>query len=327
MKILVTGGAGFIGSHLVDLFVANGEDVVIVDNLATGKKENLNIKNFSENFCGSKIHEKGFLNVNAKFYKADICDFEKLKEIFNLEKPRIVIHCAANPMLRLSIEDPLYDARVNILGTISVLECCRIFNVRKIIYTSTGGARVGEPEYLPVDEKHPLNPCSPYGISKHSAEHYVWMYNQIYGLDYLIFCFGNVYGPRDDAVTGRLIPVFIEKMLKGESPKIFGDGLQTRDFIYVKDLAEFIVESINKKPFHKLFHLANGKQISVNEVWMLLKNISGFAGNAEHIEAVKGEVRDIVLDIGLARTELEWEPKTSFEKGLKETWEWFQYLR
>jgi len=304
MKILVTGGAGFIGSHLVDLLVKHGDEVVVVDNLKTGKDRNI--------------------NVNSKFYKVDITDFEKLKEVFGLEKPDYVLHLAANSMLRLSIENPFYDAHVNVLGTISVLECCRIFNVRKIIYTSTGGARVGEPEYLPVDEKHPLNPCSPYGISKHSAEHYVWMYNKIYGLDYLIFCFGNVYGPRDDSKTGRLIPVFIEMLLKGEAPKIFGDGNQTRDFIYVKDLAEFIVDSINKKPVHKLFHLANGQQISVNQVWGFLKDISGFAGDALHIDAVKGEVRDIVLDISLACSELGWKPKTSIEEGLRETWEWFK---
>ena len=304
MKILVTGGAGFIGSWIADLLLEKGHEAVIVDNLETGKKENINWK--------------------AKFYETSICDFGKLDEIFRREKPEIIIHLAANPMLRLSLENPVYDANVNIIGTINVLECCRRNNVRKIIYTSTGGARVGEPEYLPVDEKHPLNPCSPYGISKHSAEHYLWAYNKLYGLDYLIFCFGNVYGSRDDSRTGRLIPVFIEKMLKKETPKIFGDGGQTRDFIYVEDLAEFIVDSINKSPSHKLFHLANGKQVSVNEVAGLLKNIIGFEGEIEYADAVKGEVKDIVLDISLARRELGWNPKTSLENGLRKTVEWFR---
>ncbi len=305
MKVLVTGGCGFIGSQIVDLLVEKGDEVVVVDNLVTGKKENLNYFD------------------KLKFYEVDICDFEDLEKVFELEKPEIVFHLAANPMLRKSIEDPVYDARVNILGTINVLECCKN-KVRKIIYTSTGGARVGEPEYLPVDEKHSLNPCSPYGISKHSAEHYVWAYNKLYGLDYLIFCFGNVYGPRDDAMTGRLIPVFIEKMLNEESPKIFGDGEQTRDFIYVKDLAEFIVNSVDKNPEHKLFHLANGKQVSVNEVFSLLKEITGFKNDAEKIEAIKGEVRDIVLDISLVKKELDWSSKTNIEKGLKESVEWFR---
>jgi len=317
MKILVTGGCGFIGSWIADLLVEKGDEVVVVDNLSTGKKENL--ANFDK----------------LKFYEVDICNFNDLERVFNLEKPEIVFHLAANPMLRKSIENPVYDAKINILGTINVLECCKN-KVRKIIYTSTGGARVGEPEYLPVDEKHFLNPCSPYGISKHTAEHYVWAYNKLYGLDYLIFCFGNVYGPRDDSMTGRLIPVFIEKMLKkeshpnedndikNESPKIFGDGEQTRDFIYVKDLAGFLVNSVDKNSEHKLFHLANGKQISVNRVFRLLKEIIGFEEEAEKIEGIKGEVRDIVLDISLVKKELDWNSKTDIEKGLKESVEWFR---
>lgn len=305
MKVLVTGGCGFIGSWVVDYLVEKEYEVIVVDNLSIGKKES-------------------WESEGVRFYELDINDFESLNKIFDVESPELVFHLAANAMLRVSLEDPLYDARCNILGTISVLECCRLNKVRKIIYTSTGGARVGEPKYLPVDEKHPLNPCSPYGISKHTAEHYVWMYNQLYGLDYLIFCFGNVYGPRDDPRSGRLIPFFIDLMLKNQTPKIFGDGLQTRDFIYVKDLAEFIVDSANKNPEHKLFHLANGKQISVNEVWRDLKDVFGFQGEAEHVAAIKGEVRDIVLDISLAKDELGWNPKTSIGEGIAETIRWFK---
>ena len=303
-KFLVTGGAGFIGSHIVDNLVEKGGEVIVIDDLRTGKKENINL-------C-------------AKFYETDICNMGELRRIFEFEKPEIVLHLAANPMLRKSLEDPAYDARVNILGSINVLECCRLNGVKKIIYTSTGGARVGEPEYLPVDENHPLNPCSPYGVSKHTAEHYVWMYNKLYGLDYLMFCFGNVYGPRDDPITKRVTAIFASKMLKNEVPQIFGDGDQTRDFIYVKDLAEFIVNSIDKNPEHKLFHLANGKQISVNQIVDILKNEIGFKGEIEHVDAIVGEVRDIVLDISLAEKELGWKPKHSFEEGLKETVEWFR---
>ena len=307
MKILITGGCGFIGSWLVDKLVEKGNEVIVIDNLSSSKKENL--ANFEK----------------IKFYLLDICEHEKLNEIFKNEKPEIVFHLAAQVMLRKSLEDPLYDARTNILGTISVLEACKKNNIRKIIYTSTGGARVGEPEYLPVDEKHPLNPTSPYGISKHSAEHYVWMYNKLYNLDYLIFCFGNVYGPHDDPNTKRLIPLFVDMIMKNEAPKIFGDGEQTRDFIYVTDLVEFMIESIDKigKTKHKLFHLANGEQVSVNEVFMLLKEISGFRSEVERVEAVKGEVRDIVLDISLVKNELDWNPKTNIKTGLEETWKWF----
>lgn len=305
MKVLVTGGAGFIGSWMVDFLVEKDYKVVVVDNLSIGKRNN-------------------WKSEGVKFYELDISDFESLRKIFDVEKPEIVFHLAANSMLRKSLEDPLYDAKCNILGVISVLECCRLNNVRKIIYTSTGGARVGEPKYLPVDENHPMNPCSPYGISKHSAEHYVWMYNQLYGLDYLIFCFGNVYGPRDNPRSGRLIPFFVNLMLRNQTPQIFGDGLQTRDFIYVKDLTEFMVECIDKRPEHKIFNLARGIQTSVNDVWRHLKDVFGFYGEAEHIAPVKGEVRDIVLDISLAKDELGWNPKTSIEEGIAETVEWFK---
>jgi UDP-glucose 4-epimerase len=302
MKILVTGGAGFIGSHVVDCLVRKEHEVVVVDDLSSGKEE--------------------FVNEKAKFYKKDVT--ENLDDIFEVEKPEIVLHMAANIMLRHSMEDPIYDAKNNIIATINVLEVCRKFKVRKIIYTSTGGARVGNPEYMPVDEDHPINPTSPYGISKHTGEHYVWLYKELYGLDYLIFCFGNVYGPREDPRTKRLSALFIQKLLNDETPEIFGDGEQTRDFLYVLDLAEFIVESINKNPEHKLFHIANGKGTSVNKVFEILKNISGFKKNAKHIEAVKGEVKDIVLDTSLAQKELGWEPTRSVEEGLKATFEWFK---
>jgi UDP-glucose 4-epimerase len=205
-----------------------------------------------------------------------------------------------------------------------VLEGCRKNNVKKIIYTSTGGARYGNPKYLPVDENHPLEPSAPYGVSKHTAEHYVKLYSDLYGLDYLIFCFGNVYGPRDDPKCKRVTALFSEMILRGEQPKIFGDGGQTRDYLYVLDLAEFIADSIEKTPEHKLFNLANGTQISVNEIFQKLKQISGFQKDALHIDAVKGEVRDICLDTTLAQKELGWKPKTTMDEGLKTT---FEYLK
>lgn len=302
LKCLVTGGAGFVGSHIVDSLIEKGHEVVIIDDLSTGKKENLNEK--------------------ANFYEADIT--ENIYPIFQKENPEIVIHAAAQVMLRKSLEDPLKDSKINILGTINILEACKKSNVKKIIYTSTGGARVGEPESLPVSEDHPLSPCSPYGISKHTAEHYVWMYHELYDLDYLIFCFGNVYGPRDDPKCHRVTCLFADHMLKGETPTIFGDGNQTRDFIYVKDLADFIVRSIEKNPEHKLFHLANGDQIKVNEIFEILKEIIDFKGEAKHIEGIKGEVKDMVLDTKLVKKELGWKPVKSFEDGLRETVEWLR---
>ena len=304
MKILVTGGCGFIGSHLVDKLVEKKYEVVVFDDLSTGKKERL--------------------NSHAKLIVADIRNASQINEIFLKEKPEMVIHTAAQVMLRKSIEEPIFDATTNIIGTINVLEACKKSHVKKIIYTSTGGARYGEPEYLPVDEKHPIHPSAPYGISKHTAEHYVKAYSDLYGFDYLIFCFGNVYGPRDDPSCKRVTALFSEAMIIGENPTIFGDGGQTRDFLYVLDLADFIVNSLEKEPEHKLFNLANGTQTSVTEIFNELKEISGFSGEAKHIDAIKGEIRDICLDTSLAQKELGWKPKTIMKEGLKQTYLWLK---
>lgn len=298
MKVLVTGGCGFIGSHIVDKLVEKEHKVIIVDNLSSGKKERLNPK--------------------AIFYLADITNGKQINEVFQKEKPEIVIHTAAQVMLRRSIDEPVFDAITNIIGTINVLEACKSSGVKRIIYTSTGGARYGNPIYLPVDEKHEINPSAPYGISKHTAEHYVKAYSDLYGFDYLIFCFGNVYGPRDDPKCKRVTAIFSEMMINGEQPVIFGDGEQTRDFIYVLDIASFIADSLEKKPYHKIFNLANGTQVSVNRIFNELKELSGYVGEAKHIEAVKGEVRDIVLDTTLAQKELGWFPKTTLREGLRD---------
>ncbi|MFC1632631.1 NAD-dependent epimerase/dehydratase family protein [Patescibacteria group bacterium] len=302
MKIIVTGGAGFIGSHIVDALIKKGHKVVVLDDLSTGKKE--------------------YVNKKAKFYKISVTG--NINKLFLKEKPNLVIHAAGQVMLRKSIEDPADDAKRNIIGTINVLEGCRVSGVKKIIYLSTGGARVGEPEYLPVDELHPLNPCSPYGISKHTAEHYIHMYSLVYGLKYLIFGFGNVYGPRDDWRTNRVTTLFAYLMLQGKTPTIYGDGDQTRDFIYVQDLVDFVVRSINKNPKHKLFHIANGKQVSVNQIYSELQKLTNFTGLPQHKKAIKGEVRDIKLDTRLARRELGWKPKYTLKQGLAETVEWFK---
>jgi len=302
MKILVTGGAGFVGSHVVDDLIDKKYEVFVIDNLSTGKRE--------------------FLNPKAVFYERDIT--KGVIDIFEKEKPDVVIHAAAQVMLRRSIEEPVFDAETNIIGTIQVLEGCRKSGVKKIIYTSTGGARYGEPEYLPVGEKHPIKPLAPYGISKHTAEHYIEVYSTLYGIDYLIFCFGNVYGPRDDPRFGRVIAVFCKAILEGKSPTIFGDGKQVRDFVYVKDLADFIVGSVNKKPKSKIFNIANGEEVSVNRIFEELKSISDFKKEPQRGSAVKGEVREIVLDPTLAKTELGWAPKTSLKQGLAQTYMYFK---
>ena len=304
-KILVTGGAGFIGSTVVDTLVEKYKcTIVVVDNLSTGKKK--------------------YVNNKTRFYQCDIKDQIALGEVFSEEHPDLVIHMAAQVMLRDSIVYPGYDASTNILGTINVLEMCRKHNVKKIIYTSTGGARYGFPERLPVKETDLVKPTSPYGISKSTAEHYIRVYNELYGIDYLILCFGNVYGPRDNPATKRVTAIFSDKMLKNERVQIYGDGDQTRDFIYVKDLAGFIVSIIDKSPEHKLFNIANGKQISVNAIFDILADIACVVKDPEYKDAIKGEIRDIVLDTTLAEKELGWKQTTSIVEGLKETYYWFR---
>lgn len=302
MKLLITGGAGFIGSWIAEFAIKAGHSVSVVDNLSSG--------------------DASLLNSQARLYRQDI--LENMDIVFEREKPDVVIHAAAHVMVRESIKNPAKDATTNILGTINVLEHCRRHKVKKIIYTSTGGARVGNPEYLPVDEKHPINPTSPYGISKHTAEHYVWLYNHLYGLDYLIFCFGNVYGPRDNPRSMRIIPFFLQHILAGRTPTIFGSGEQTRDFIYVEDLAKLIVDCISSSPKHRLFHLAYGTQVSVNQVYSLLQKFTGFKNPANHAPAVEGEVKDIVLDTMLVQKELGWRPETDIESGIRKTAEWFK---
>jgi UDP-glucose 4-epimerase len=297
MRILVTGGCGLIGSHICDALAEH--DVLALDNLSHGKRE----------------------NVQCNIAQVDITDVELLEHVFSQFQPEIVIHTAAQVQLRESLQNPVFDAQQNIIGTITVLEACRKFGVKKIIYTSTGGARYGEPEKLPVPETAPVNPLSPYGISKHTAEHYIQMYHLVHGIDYLILCFGNVYGPRDDIKSQRVMSVFMDAMINGRQPKIFGDGKQTRDFLYVKDIARLIARNLTTKTEHKLINLASGEGTSVNQLYELIEHELQSGIKPQYMPAVKGEVRDIVLDITLAREELGFVP-TPIVQGIKETLAW-----
>jgi len=295
MKILVTGGSGFIGTHVVSILLKQGNEVIVLD------------KNKP-------------LVGGATFVQRDIT--EPICDVFEEHMPDAVIHLAAQTMLRYSVDNPIEDAKTNILGTINVLGACKKNGVKRLIYTSTGGARYGVYPNMPASEKDLPLPSSPYGISKHSAEHYVDLYSE--DLDATILCFGNVYGPGDNPETKRLIAVFIDKILKDEQPTIFGDGKQTRDFVYVKDLATFIASIVDKKGEHILYNVSSGVQSSVLEIVDLIKKYTAYEGEILFTDGIKGEVRDITLDISLARKELNWNPKTSIEQGIKETVEWFK---
>lgn len=305
-KVLVTGGAGFIGSNIVDLLIEKGYDVVVVDNLFTGSRENVNKK--------------------AKFCKADITKPE-LRGVFEKEKPDFVIHEAAQINVRKSVSEPIFDAKSNILGTINVLECCRESKVKKVLYSSSGGACYGEPEYMPCDEKHPVNPICHYGVSKHAAEHYFYLYNVLYGLDYVILRYSNVYGPRQDPKgEAGVISIFLEKVTNSQQPLIFGDGKQTRDYVFVKDVANanlLALEKDTKKAKIRIFNIGTGKRTDVNEIFSLIKSATSTKIDAKHVEPVPGEIRNICLDIKLAEKELGWKPKVDLKEGIKKTVEWF----
>lgn len=303
MKILVTGGAGFIGSHVVDFFIREGHEVVVVDNLHTGKKENLNPK--------------------ARFYCLDIRSPE-LEEVFAQEKPEVISHQAALVNVRESMLKPILYAEVNILGSLNLLELARRYGVRKIIYASTGGAVYGEPEYLPVDEGHPINPLDPYGASKHAVEHYLHLYYLNYGIEYISLRYPNVYGPRQDPFgEAGVVAIFTGQMLRGEQPIINGSGEQERDFLYVEDVARANLLALQKEGTG-IYNLGWGKGTSVNEIFRLLKELTGYPGKAVHGPPKQGEVFKIYLKAEKARKELGWEPTVPLEEGLKRTVEYFR---
>lgn len=304
MKILVTGGAGFIGSHVVDLLVENGHEVVVVDNLSTGHRSNV--------------------NPGAKFYQVDIRSPE-LEDIFAKERPEVVDHHAAQMDVRFSVEDPLFDADVNILGSIKLIELARKFQVNKFIYISTGGAVYGEPEYLPCDEAHPIQPICPYGASKHTVEHYLFMYKELYDLEYVILRYPNVYGPRQDPHgEAGVVAIFTGQMLQGAQVVINGDGEQERDFVYVGDCAQANLLALNSGEINTVYNLGYGEGTTINQIFTSLKSITGYELMAKHGPAKTGETRRIYLEASKAKNQLGWQPTVGLEAGLTKTVEFFK---
>ena len=304
MKILVTGGAGFIGSHVVDIFIANGHDVVVVDDLSTGRRSNL--------------------NPAATFYQVDIRS-DELKTIFEKEKPQVIDHHAAQMDVRRSVVDPLFDADVNVLGSIKLIELARQYGVERFIYISTGGAVYGEPEYLPCDESHPINPICPYGASKHTVEHYLYMYHELYDLDYVVLRYPNVYGPRQDPHgEAGVVAIFTGQMLKGEQVVINGDGEQERDFVFVGDCARANLLALTTEKSNTIFNLGEGKATTVNEVYSELKKATGYQLSSIHGPAKVGETRRIYLNASKAAQDLNWQPSVGLAEGLAHTVDYFK---
>jgi UDP-glucose 4-epimerase len=302
--VLVTGGAGFIGSHVVDGLIAAGHQVWIVDNQSTGSRRNV--------------------NPGATFYEADIRSPE-LAEIFDAARPEIVDHHAAHAEVRESVEDPVYDADVNVLGSINLFRQCVRGGVRKVIFISSGGAVYGEPQALPCAEDHPILPLSPYGASKAAVELYLFLYKQTYGLDYTVLRYANVYGPRQDmlAEEGRVVAIFSQLMLAGRQPTINGDGEQQRDFLHVADAVAANLLALERGS-GQAYNLGVGRPTSVNQLFALLKGLTGFAGDAAYGPARPGEVYRIYLDSSKAGRELGWEPRVGLEEGLRDTVRYFR---
>jgi UDP-glucose 4-epimerase len=304
MRILVTGGAGFIGSQVADRYITDGHRVIVLDNLVTGKIENL--------------------NPRAQFYQMDIRD-AGVEEIFARERPEVVNHHAAQIDVRKSVMDPLFDAGTNVLGTLNLLEKAVKHGVRRFIFASSGGAIYGDqPEGAePAREDEPLRPISPYGVAKATGELYLHYYRVVHGLDSVALRYGNVYGPRQDPFgEAGVVAIFTEKLLSDEQPLINGDGLQTRDYVYVGDVVEANVLALNPKASGS-FNIGTGVEKNVNELFWSLVNITGNSVKEVHGPAKPGEQRRSVLNCSKAHDGLAWRPRVSFEEGLRQTVEYF----
>ncbi len=299
MRVVVTGGAGFVGSHVVDALVARGDEVVVVDSLATGKRENV--------------------PAAASLHVQDVR--EPLADLFDEIRPETVFHLAAQADVRVSVERPVEDAEVNVLGTIRVLEAASR-NRAQVVFSSTGGAIYGECDG-PVAESSPLRPVSPYGIAKLAGEEYLRGYNRLQGSTHVALRYGNVYGPRQDPHgEAGVVAIFLGALASGESPKIFGEGTQTRDYVYVGDVARATLQAQGQEG--GVFNVGTGSETSVLELYELCRVVSGSEIEPTHAPARVGELQRSVLDTMLAAEELRFMAFVGLEDGLRSTWEWVQ---
>jgi UDP-glucose 4-epimerase len=303
MNILITGGAGFIGSHVADACISAGHHVIIVDDLSTGKLENINSR--------------------AIFHKTDIrnSDLEKLLGKTHVD---IIIHHAAQMDVRKSVLNPAFDCSVNILGSVNLLEFARKTGVRRFIFASTGGAIYGEQDYFPADEEHPQRPVSPYGISKLAVEKYLYFYNHVYDLQYISLRYANVYGPRQNPNgEAGVIAIFSHTMLRGHQPVINGDGTQTRDYIFVDDVVRANMLAI-QHPVTDIFNVGTGSETTVNELFTRIQHFTGAKVEAIHGPVKQGEQLRSVLSYDKLHTAYGWSPSVTLREGLQRTVDYFR---
>ncbi|HEY3418300.1 MAG TPA: NAD-dependent epimerase/dehydratase family protein [Armatimonadota bacterium] len=302
MRILVTGGAGFIASNVADAFINEGHEVAIVDNLSTGLAENLNPK--------------------ARFYQVDMRDAEALGKVFAEFQPEAIDHHAAQIDVRKSTDDPVFDAQTNILGSLNLLRLAVKQGVRKIVYASTGGAIYGEPAYLPADEQHPVRPLCEYGISKHTVEHYLYTYGVNFDLHYTVLRYGNVYGPRQNPHgEAGVIAIFTGRMLAGSPVTIFGSGDAVRDYVFVGDVVRANMQALTRAD-RDIVNIGTGVGTSVNELARLLAEATEYPLTPTHAPERLGEVQTIYLNVAHAAEVLDWRPEVNIADGIRRTVEY-----
>jgi len=305
VKIVVTGGAGFIGSTVVDAYIAAGHEVAVIDDLTTGREENVNQK--------------------ARLFKIDVRDHTGVVEAIGSFRPELVNHHAAQAEVPRSVADPVYDASINIIGGLNILKACVDHGVRKFIFSSTGGALYGEPDVVPASEDHPIRPLSPYGTSKYAFEQYLGTFRRTFGLDFTVLRYSNVYGPRQDFASeeGRVVAIFASRMLARKPVTIDGDGEQSRDMLYVGDVAMANVAALDRGE-GGMYHVSSGIAVTVNDLFRKLAILTGYPEKAAYGPARKGDVYRIALDNSLAAAELAWRPQISLEEGLSLTVDYFR---
>ncbi len=304
MNILVTGGAGFIASHIVDAYLALGHTVSVIDNLTTGRRENI--------------------NPRARFHEIDIRDAPAVARLFAGGLFDVVNHHAAQMDVRKSVADPVYDASVNLLGALTLLQSAVASGVRRVIFASSGGAIYGEQDYFPADELHPTRPISPYGVAKLSTEEYLYYYRAIHGLGTVCLRYANVYGPRQNPEgEAGVVAIFASKMLAGDQPVINGPGTQTRDYVYVADVVRANVLALTcTEP--AVFNVGTGLETDVMRLFKVLRSATGASCAERHAEAKRGEQLRSVLDNAKIRKDLGWTPAVSLDEGIAATVEYFR---
>lgn len=305
MNILVTGGAGFIGSHLVDTLIERGHTVFVYDNLSSGKTTNI--------------------NPEAILIQADICDKNALEKAFTDNALDIIYHLAAQIDVRKSAADPLADAETNILASLHLIHLAATHGIKKFIFSSTGGAIYGDTSLRPTTENHPEHPLSPYGIAKLSIDKYLHFYREIMNLPSVSLRYGNVYGPRQNPHgEAGVVAIFLNKMFGEEQPTINGDGMQSRDYVFVGDVVRANIAALETESASGIYNIGTGKETTVNELFSLLNDFFDNSFQEIHAPAKAGEQKTSCLDTARAESELAWQPTVSLKDGLRQTFEWFK---